>query len=82
MFNYMRESYLDCVVNLRQKHFETIVLKRCQDLGVNVHYCWKLKAFKIVEDGSRVLSTVEDSESGSVKYVKRFSTPNHQETHH
>ena len=73
-FDMIHGTYMDYVLNIRQKYSEEIFASRYEDLGHTVHAEWTLRECVIDEgaaDGYRVTSKIKHEPTGQTKTVKR-----------
>ena len=74
LFTHIDQSYLNYVLNIRQKYSESVFLERYRQLGGDVCYAWELKDFNVNEkalDDRKITAIIEDTQSGAVRSVKR-----------
>ena len=70
----MHGTYMDYVLNIRQKYSEDIFASRYEGLGNTVHAEWTLRECVIDEgaaDGYRVTSKIKHEPTGQAKTVRR-----------
>ena len=75
LFVHINLSYLNYLLNIRQKCSETVFLKRYRWLGSEVHFQCQLEDYSIHEDaldGRKVAAIVRDMPSGNVWTVRRY----------
>ncbi|PLB46091.1 pentachlorophenol 4-monooxygenase [Aspergillus steynii IBT 23096] len=73
MYQRMHETFLDYVLNIRQKHFEDVFRQEYERLGGKPLTCWRLDSFEVQDscpEDYKVTSTITDVASEKTSTVK------------